>query len=161
MDKKTAFAKASRYCAYQERTQAEVRNKLRELELWDEAIEEVIVELIQENFINEERFAKAYASGKFRNLKWGKIKIKQGLKQHGLSDYCIKKGLAEIAGDDYEKTITKLIEKKLPAMKEKNSSIRNQKMIKFLMGKGFEADIVIDLIKKTTTEKSKINFNHY
>lgn len=149
MDKNTALSKAYRYCAYQERTQAEVRNKLQELELYDDAIEKIIVQLIQEGFVNEERFAKAYASGKFRNLKWGKIKIKQGLKQHGLSEYCIKKGLTEIDGDEYEKTILKLIEKKMPTFKDKNEAISQQKMIKFLIGKGFEADIAVEKVKRS------------
>jgi len=149
VDKNTALTKAYRYCAYQERTQAEVRNKLQELELYDDAVEEIIVQLIQEGFVNEERFAKAYASGKFRNLKWGKIKIKQGLKQHGLSEYCIKKGLAEIDGNEYEKTISKLIEKKMPTFKEKIVAISQQKMIKFLIGKGFEADIAVEMVKSS------------
>ncbi len=148
MDKSTALLKASRYCAYQERTQQQVRQKLYELEMWPDAVEEIISKLITENFINEERFAKAYASGKFRHLKWGRIKVKQGLKQHGLSEYCIKKGLAEIDGEEYEATILKLIERKLPTFKDKNPLLKQQKMLRFLMGKGFEADIVLALLKK-------------
>lgn len=148
MDKTTAYAKACRFCAYQERTQAEVRQKLIALELWEDAVEELIAKLISENFINEERFAKAYASGKFRNLQWGKVKIKLGLKQHGLSPYCIKKGLAEIEDEDYQKTLFRLIEKKAPLIKEKNKLVKKQKLINYLLGKGYEADIVIDAVKK-------------
>lgn len=147
MDKITALAKAHHFCAYQERTQAEVRGKLQALELWDDAIEELIAQLITEGFINEERFAKAYASGKFRNLKWGKIKIKQGLKVHGLSDYCIKKGLAEIDDDHYAQTILKLIEKKMPTIKEKSLALKQQKMIKYLVGKGYEVGLAVEILK--------------
>ena len=80
LDKKAALAKAEHYCAYQERSQYEIRNKLYEWGLWTTDVDEIISELILTNFLNEERFAKAYVSGKFNINKWGKIKIKQGLK---------------------------------------------------------------------------------
>lgn len=143
-----AFSKACRYCAYQERTQQQVREKLSEWGLWDDAIEETIAKLIKENFINEERFAKAYASGKFRQLKWGRLKIKQGLKQHGLTDYCIKKGMAEIEDEAYVNTIEKLIHQKISTLKSEKSLLkRKQKLVAFLVSKGFERDIIFDLIK--------------
>lgn len=133
--------KACHFCAYQERTQQQVRQKLIELELWDEAIEELIAKLIKENFINEERYAKAFASGKFRQLKWGRLKIKIELKRDGLSEYCIKKGLAEIDENEYLSTIKKLILQKQKSLKEKNELIKKMKIVHYLQGKGFEKDI--------------------
>ena len=88
-----AYLKATAYCAYQERSQMEVRNKLNELCVRNDAAEEIIAKLIQDNFINEERFACVYAGGKFRIKKWGRNKIRQALKSKGVSDYCCKKGL--------------------------------------------------------------------
>src|ERR1700740_2175906 len=95
-DKKVAMAKAEHYCAYQERSQQEVRDKLYEWGLWPEAVEHIISQLICDNFLNEERFAKAYALGKFRQKGWGKIKIKQGLKLKKVPEVLIKKALLTI-----------------------------------------------------------------
>src|SRR5687767_2477337 len=92
-DAKIGLAKAQKYCAYQERCQQEVRSKLYGWGLWKEAVEGIIAELINENFINEERFAIAFAGGKFRIKKWGKTKIKLELKKRDISDYCIKQAL--------------------------------------------------------------------
>ena len=79
-DEKVALSKAEHFCAYQERAQQEVRDKLYEWGLWPDAVENIIVKLIGDNFLNEERFAKAYTQGKFKQKGWGKLKIKQGLK---------------------------------------------------------------------------------
>ena len=106
-DPHQGYLKARGYCAYQERSQQEVRSKLYEWGLWKEVVEEVIVKLINDNFLNEERFALAYAGGKFRIKKWGKIKIQQGLKLKGVSEYCIKKAFASIDYDDYLNLIQK------------------------------------------------------
>ena len=144
MNKEQAYLKVCHFCVYQERTHRQVRQKLTELELWEDAIEEMIVKLCSENFLNEERFAKSYASGKFRQLKWGRIKIKLGLKSEGLSEYCIKKGMAEINGEDYIKTLKKLIEQKKNTIKETNIITKKLKIINFLIGKGYEKDICFD-----------------
>ena len=93
--------KAESYCAYQERSQQEVRNKLYEWGLYPNEVENVIVELLLSNFINEERFALAYVSGKFKINKWGKIKIQQGLKLKGISSKMIQDSLKSIDMDDY------------------------------------------------------------
>ena len=92
-DPHLALLKMQSWCAYQERCQHDARNKLYELGLWPEAVENIIVKLIEENFINEERFAIQFAKGKFNIKKWGRIKIKQELKQKRVSDYCLKKAL--------------------------------------------------------------------
>jgi regulatory protein len=150
--KKTSFKdillKASSFCAYQERTQQEVRNKLYEQDVDKDLIEEVIVKLIEENFLNEERFAKAYAGGKFRIKRWGRNKIVQELKQKGLSAYCIKKGMEEIDSKDYENTLEFLIDKKEKEEKEKNVFKRKDKISKYLIRKGYEPDLVWDKINE-------------
>lgn len=146
-DKKSAKVKIEQYCAYQERSQQEVRDKLYDMGLHKEDVENIISELITENFLNEERFAKTYARGKFKLKHWGRIKIKQQLKLKKVSDYCIKKAMQEIDPNDYEKCIVKLAEKKSALIKEKNEYLKKQKIIKYLISKGFEADIVLALVE--------------
>src|SRR5688500_741234 len=104
-DQKQALIKARNYCAYQERCQQEVRDKLYEWGLWPEAVENIIVELITDNFLNEERFATTFAGGKFRIKKWGRVKIKLELKKRKISEYCIKQAMKEIDEKDYLKTL--------------------------------------------------------
>jgi regulatory protein len=145
-DKKSAKVKIEQYCAYQERSQQEVRDKLYDMGLHKEDVENIITELIGENFLNEERFAIAFARGKFRIKQWGKVKIKQHLKQKRVSEYCIKKALALIDADEYEKTIKHLIEKKDRESKDKDAYIKRQKTIRYVISRGFEPDIVLSLI---------------
>jgi regulatory protein len=145
---KQAFVKAARFCAYQERTQQEVREKLREWRMYGDEAEEVICLLIQDNFINEERFAQAFAGGKFRIKKWGKIKIEYALRQKGLSEYCIRKGLAEIDDESYQKTIEELLSKKFSLIEAENSYERKNKLAQYAIGKGYESDLVWATIKE-------------
>ncbi len=146
-DKKSAKVKIEQYCAYQERSQQEVRDKLYDMGLHKDDVENIITELIDNNFLNEERFAITYARGKFRIKHWGKIKIKQHLKQKKVGDYCIKKALALIDSNDYEKTIIQLIEKKNRELKESDTYIKKQKVIRYVVSRGFETDIVLSLIE--------------
>lgn len=148
---KEAWGKILRFCVYQERTQQHVRDKLYELGLYGDDVENTIIRLSQENFINEERFAKAYCSGKFRQNKWGKNKILQGLKNEKISTYCIKKGMAEIDADDYEKTLTKLFIQKWESEKEKNELKKKYKVANFLISKGYENDLVWGKINEKTS----------
>jgi regulatory protein len=143
---KQGIVKAQAYCAYQERCQQEVRNKLNEWGLYGDEAEEVIAALISENFLNEERFALAYVSGKFRLKKWGRVKLKLELKSRKISDYCIKKALAQIDSEEYEKTILELIEKKKKDIKDKLPYKRKYKMLKYIVSKGFEYDIVQNIL---------------
>jgi len=143
-----AFIKAQKYCAYQERCQQEVRDKLYEWGLHSNEVEQIISELIVDNFLNEERFAKAYAGGKFRIKKWGRIKIKLELKKRKISDYCIKKAMQEIKEEEYLQTIKALIVKKSKDIKDKNTQVRNYKMAKYIASKGFEQDLIFDILKK-------------
>lgn len=144
-----AIPKIKQYCAYQERCHAEVRDKLYSFGLHKNDVEEIISELISENYLNEERFAIQFAGGKFRMKQWGKIKIKQVLKFKQVSDYCIRKALKEIDADEYERTFQKLVEQKLKSLKsEKNIFIKKRKMQDFLLQKGFESEYVKAAVNK-------------
>ncbi|HEU5053581.1 MAG TPA: regulatory protein RecX [Hanamia sp.] len=144
-----AIPKIKQYCAYQERCHAEVRDKLYSFGLHKNDVEEIISELISENYLNEERFAIHFAGGKFRMKQWGKIKIKQVLKFKQVSDYCIRKALKEIDADEYERTFQKLVEQKLKSLKsEKNIFIKKRKMQDFLLQKGFESEYVKAAVNK-------------
>ncbi|UAY52003.1 regulatory protein RecX [Ferruginibacter albus] len=143
-----SLQKIKQYCAYQERCQSEVREKLYSLGLYKNKVEETIAILIGENYLNEERFAIQFAGGHFRIKQWGKIKIKHALKQKQISEYCIKKALRSIDEDDYLKTVKKLYSEKLKTLKsEKNIFIKKRKLQNYLLQKGFETDIIVDLIK--------------
>jgi regulatory protein len=147
LDKRTALVKAESFCAYQERAQQEVRNKLYEWGLWPDEVEELISELISTNFLNEERFTLAYVSGKFNIKKWGKIKIKQGLKLKKIPDKMITKALNSINYDDYLKTVLAAAEKKSKTITEKDPYKKRYKLTSYLMGKGFENDVIISVLK--------------
>ena len=141
-----AIKKAYRYCAYQERSQQEVRDKLYELGLHKMDVELSISQLITEGFINEERFAIAYAGGKFRMKQWGKIKIKLALQQKRISEYCIKKALKEINPREYQKTLEKEIASYSKKISEKNPLKKNYKIAQHLISKGFEGDLVWEVL---------------
>lgn len=136
-----------KYCAYQERSQQEVRDKLYSLGLHRSEVEQIISMLITENFLNEERFAIAYARGKFRMKQWGRNKIKTSLKQKEISDYCIRKALHEINEKIYLKTLGKLISEKGKSVKEQNPLKKKYKIAQYAIGRGFEAELVWDLLK--------------
>jgi len=142
-----AFQKIAKWCAYQERSQQETRNKLYEYGLYSKDVELLISRLITDNFLNEERFAIAFAGGKFRQLGWGRIKIKAALKQKKVSEYCMKKGLCSIAEGDYQKKLLKVIEKRQKEEKEKNKVKRNYKLAQYAMSRGYEPDLVWDCLK--------------
>jgi regulatory protein len=146
-DKKAAKPRIEYYCAYQERSQQEVRDKLYNMGLHQKEVEELISELIEGNFLNEERFAISYAGGKFRMKQWGKYKIKQALKIKRVSDYCIKKALQSIPFDDYLAAIDLVILKKSKAIKEKDSFKRQHKLVQYAVSRGFESDLVQERVK--------------
>ena len=146
-DEKAANAKAENYCAYQERSQQEVRDKLYDWGLHKAAVENIISNLIGNNFLNEERFSKAYAMGKFRQKGWGKVKIKQGLKFKQVPDVLIKKALQNIPGDEYIKMLEKVLEKKNNILNEKDPYKRKYKLQQYAMGRGYESDLIADVLK--------------
>ncbi len=143
---KQILIKVASFCAYQERTLKEVRQKLREWEVADDDSEPVIAELIAQNYLNEERFARSFARGKFRVKKWGRLKIRQEMKLKGLSNELIQKGLTEIDGDAYEEVLRDLLEKKARSLRGESVAVK-QKIVRFALSRGFESDIVWDLLK--------------
>jgi regulatory protein len=144
-----ALPKLMQYCAYQERCHSEVKEKLYNYGVYSNDAEEIISKLIEEGYLNEERFAIHFAGGRFRMKQWGRIKIKYELKQKQVSEYCIKKALKSIDADDYEITLRKLAEQKLKTIKgEKNIFIKKRKLQDFLLQRGFENDLVREVVKK-------------
>jgi regulatory protein len=137
------------YCAFQERCHSEVRYKLLELNFRGAEVEEAIAALIEEDFLNEERYAQSYVGGKFRIKHWGRKKIIQELKKKKVSEYCIKKGLKEIKEDDYWNVLRELTLKKYNELNsERNVWIRKQKVQRYLMQKGFELDLIQEMLKE-------------
>ena len=142
-----AFAKIQKYCAYQERSHQEVKYKLYSYGLYSSDVNELISRLITENFLNEERFAKAYAGGKFRMKKWGKNKIEHKLESLGLTKNCITRGLKEIDSTDYTKTLRSLIKKKAAEVSEENPFAKRNKVARFVISKGYEPEVVWETVK--------------
>jgi regulatory protein len=140
--KDAALLKLQRYCAYQERCHQEVRSKLIEISVYGDLLEEIMAELISENYLNEERFARSYARGKFRTRSWGRIRIQQELKMRKVSDYCIRKGMEEIDEETYLETLKKIIAKKLAELHEEDNFTARQKAAQYAMRKGYESDLI-------------------
>ena len=145
--RRAILVKAANFCAYQDRTHAEVRERLQKWEVWGDEAEEIIAYLIEDNFLNEERFAKVFAGSKFRVKQWGRQKIKYELKARKLSEYCIKVGMAEIDDDDYIDTLKTILEKKKHELRtEKRPLIVKQKLARYAICKGFESNLVWRII---------------
>jgi len=141
-----AKVKAESYCAYQERSQFEIRNKLYEWGLHQKDVDEIISELIEQNFLNEERFVMAYSLGKFRIKGWGKIKIRQGLKLKHIPDKLIVKSLKTIEDDDYVLMLKRILEKKSKTISEKDPFKLRYLLTRFAASKGYELDLIADLL---------------
>lgn len=141
-----ASQKIRQYCAYQERSHSEVKDKLYGYGLNRREVDEILSTLIEENYLSEERFAIQYAGGKFRMKQWGRVKIRYALRQKQVSEYCIKKALASIPETDYQRTLQKLFEEKLRSLRsEKNMFTRKRKIQDHLLQKGYEAALVSSL----------------
>lgn len=140
--------KAASYCAYQERTQDEVKQRLRKWNISGEEADEIIAELISMNYLSEERFAKTYAGGKFRMKNWGRMKIKQELSRRGLSEYSIESGMKEIGDETYVSVLKELLSKKkiLLEKSEIDPFKLKQKLVRFALGKGYESELVWKVI---------------
>lgn len=140
--------KLRHYCAYQDRCHQEVRSKLLSLKVYGEDLEDIIGALISEDFLNEERFARSYARGKFRMKRWGKYKITQELKKRKVSDYCIRKAMTEIDEQEYHQTIVDLIKKFQKSNPQIDKRQLDQKTLAHLQRKGFEINLVLSELKK-------------
>ena len=131
-----ALQKIKHFCSYQERNHTDVKKKLYSFGLYKPEVETILAELISEDYLNEERYAMAFAGGKFRQLKWGKIKISYALKQNGVSEYCIKKALLAIGDDEYTNTLKRLFEAKWKTLSD-TKLIKLQKVKNYLLQKGY------------------------
>ena len=136
------------FCAYQERCHKEVEQKLYDLKMIPEAKEKIILHLLQHNFLNEERFARAFVRGKFSIKRWGRIKIVNQLRFKNISPYNIKAGLNEINEDAYIATLQKIAEKKLPLIKESNTYKKKNKLAAFLISKGYESGLTYKIVNE-------------
>ena len=136
------YNKLRHYCAYQERCHEEVRTKLLSLKIYGDDLEEIINKLIEDDFLNEERFAKAYAGGKFRVKKWGRSKIINELKKRKVSAYCIKKGMEEIEEHDYIITLNKLLQSTIKKYDNGNDYETKNKVARYLISRGYESELV-------------------
>ena len=148
IDKITALKKLQRYCVYQDRCHQEVRMKLINLGVYGSDLENVITELIEDNFLNEECFACSYARGKFRMKGWGRVRIVQELKQRRISEYCIRKAMKEIEDEDYINTLKALLTKKENISKETDKFKLNGSLANFAIRRGFESSIVWSVLKE-------------
>ena len=149
-----AKAKLEYYCAYQERCHKDVREKLRGMRMIPEAIDQILVHLIENNYLNEGRFAEQYAIGKFRIKYWGKQRIKRELQFREISNYAIDKALKEISEKDYFETLYRLAEKRINQVKEHHPQKRKKKICDYLLYRGWEPHLVYEAVNSllTTTD---------
>ena len=143
---KDALRKAASFCAYQERTQQEVRQRLDAWDIYGDDAEELIAELITQNYLNEERFATSFAGGKFRIKGWGKRKITQHLKQRGITGRNLETALNDIKPLDYRATLTDLLAKKRRQVRDDNPLIVKQKLARYALSKGYESSLIWEVL---------------
>lgn len=137
-----ATKKLEGYCAYQERCHREVVHKLRDMGMIPEAVDHILVHLIEHDYLNEERYAKSFARGKFNIKKWGRVRIVNELKQREISKYNIQIALKEIREEDYVSALDSLAKKRLMGLKETNILKRRKKLADYLLYRGWESHLV-------------------
>lgn len=147
LTREEAFIKLRWYCVYQDRCHQEVRSKLLDLGIYGDDLEAIIVDLIQEDFLDEERFARSYARGKFRMKRWGRIRIQQELKRKKVSAYCLRKAMEEIDETEYLEVLTELLKKKIATVKGANAFQRNSKAGAYAISRGYESYLVWEVVK--------------
>ena len=147
-----------KYCVFQDRSHKEVRSKLLELQVYGDALEEIISTLIREDFLNEERYARSFARGKFQIKKWGRLKIRQHLKAGGVTDYCIDRGMEEIEEEEYGHVLSGIIEQKLRSLRSIEPFERMRKVSAFCLNKGYERDLVFHYVKALLPENEGKQF---
>lgn len=145
-----AKARLEALCAYQERCSFELNNKMIKWKLGEDDRNALLAHLIENNFLNEERFAEAFVSGKVNIKKWGRVKIRQELKARRISDYSIRKGLESIDEETYWKNLLHLTERKVGSVKESDSYKKKMKVFRFLSSKGYETDLISDAYDRIT-----------
>lgn len=145
---KEAIQKAEYFCAYQERCHDEMIAKLRNMKMDSEEIDQIMVHLLSENFLNEERFACSFARGKHRIKHWGKIRIVNELKLRNISQTLINTALKEITPEEYEETFHSLSERHWKSIREKNILKKRKKFCDYLLRRGYESNLVYDKVKE-------------
>ena len=148
LTKEQALEKIKHYCSYQERCHREVKEKLYSYGLYKNEVEEIIAELIEKNFLNEERFAVQFAGGKFRMKHWGRRKIQYELQQKGVNNFLINIAFKEIDEEDYLKTLQKLARTKWNVLKSENKFVRQSKTNSYLLQKGYEQSLITQVISE-------------
>lgn len=143
-----ALIKLQRYCAYQERCHQEVRNKLVKMRMIPEVIDQIIVALIEQNFLNEERFAKTYIRGKFRIKKWGRKRLTLELKKKGITKFNINQAMLQLSDSDYIETFNTLAETRLNCIKETNKLKKKKKLADYLLYRGWESHLVYEKVNE-------------
>jgi regulatory protein len=147
-----AGARARKYCAFQERSQQEVRDKLYSWGLHRRDVESILAELISEGYLREERFAAAFAGGKFRIKKWGRTRIRQALKAKQVSEPLIRQALAAINESDYRKTLAKVLNERESKLKEPHAGKRKQLLARYAIQRGFEPELVWQVLGDGDTD---------
>ena len=153
ISRQDALKKLQRYCAYQDRCHQEVRHKLLDLGLYGADVEDVITDLITENFLNEERFARSYARGKFRMKQWGRVRIRRELKQRNIPDYCIRKAMEEIAAADYEEVLAGVLQKRLPKIRETQPYQIRKKLVDYALSRGYEIGLAWEQARRLVPDE--------
>lgn len=148
LTKEQAWQKIKHYCAYQERSHSEVKQKLYGFGLYKSEVEELLSKAIEEDYLNEERFAQLFAGGKFRMKQWGKVKIVYELRQKGVSQYNINKALKLIPDADYSQALHQLAESKWQQLKGEHYLTRQAKAMSYLLQKGYEPALAQQTIKQ-------------
>ncbi len=143
-----AQLKLQNYCAYQERCHQEVRQKLKEMHMIPEAIDTIIVHLLEHNFLNEERFAKTFVSGKFRIKKWGKYRLTSALKKKDVSKFNINLAISQIPNTEYIDVFNDLAKKKANSIREKDKWKKKKKLVDYLFYRGWESHLVYDKVNE-------------
>ncbi len=146
LSKEKALEKIKHYCGYQERSHSEVKTKLYSYHLRKSEVEEIICQLIENNYLNEERFAIQFAGGKFRMKHWGRKKIQYELRQKGVNNFIINTALKEINEESYLATLQKLAQTKWTALRSENNISRQSKTNAYLLQKGYEQSLVSEVI---------------
>ena len=144
-----AYQKITAYCSFRDRTRKEIIDKLYAIGTSKDIVKNLILKLEQEGYLDEERMARTYAGGKFRVKAWGRKKIQVHMKHLGLSKEQISKGLEEINSQEYQSRLHDLFDKKWDSLhKEEDPRQRLAKTIRFLAGKGYEADLIWDVVRQ-------------
>ena len=143
-----ALKRMEHYCSYQERCHKEVVQKLHSMYMIPEAIDHIVVKLMQDNFLNEERYAKAFVSGKFRIKKWGKQRLTRELKQKDIGKTLINMALQTITDEEYLETFHALAEKKAETIRETNVLKKKKKLADYLFYRGWESHLVYDKVNE-------------